>query len=191
MRQSGGREMEKNTKRTLLLILTSLFLLCSCAPPVVIPPKWEYEKDAIRLNLKTDPQLHLVKGVPHTLALCVYFLENPNDFNQLLDEKGGLEKLCECSKFAPSVTNSRRLIIHPNKEYKEWLDRPTAAKYVTIVAGYYHLQKENIYRLFRIPVVEEKKGTFRKTVTQKPGVMNIDLYFGTQKIEDMVRGKEK
>jgi len=169
----------------ILLLLFPMILLCSCATVVVPPNFGEYQKDATRLHLKTDPQMHLYQGIPHTLVFCVYQLIDPNDFNQLLDEERGLEKLCECTKFSPSVTNAKRFIIEPNREYTESLDRPANAKYVGVVAGYYHLQKENVVRLLLYPVVEEKKGN---TIYQKPGILNIDLYLSPQQIQD-ARGK--
>ena len=54
-----------------LLFLSAIILLSSCAPvppvppvpaTVVVPPKWDYEKDAIRLHLKSDPQINLYQG---------------------------------------------------------------------------------------------------------------------------------
>jgi len=165
------------------LLLSALFL-CSCAT-VVVPPRWEYEANAIHLNLKSDPQLNLFQGRSHTLVLCAYFLTDPNEINQLMDEKGGLEKLCDCTKFHPSVTGAKRFIIHPNREYKETIDRPAGAKYVALVAGYFKLQKENVARLFTIPVVEEKKGN---TLYQKPGPLRIDLNLSPQQIQE-IKGK--
>jgi len=179
---TGGKTM-KNYRILSCLLLSALFL-SSCAT-VVVPPRWEYEPNAIRLNLKSDPQLNLFQGRAHTLVFCVYFLTDPNELNQLMDEKGGLEKLCECTKFHPSVTNAKRLIINPNREYKETLDRAAGAKYVAVVAGYFKLQKENAVRLFAIPVVDEKKGN---TLYQKPGVLNIDLFLDPQQIQE-VKGK--
>jgi predicted component of type VI protein secretion system len=178
-----------------LLFLSAIILLSSCAPVppvppvpvVVVPPKWDYEKDAIRLHLKGDPQMHLHQGVPHTLVFCLYHLIDPNAYNQLIDEKGGLEKLCECSRFDPSVTNATRFIMNPNEELTKLLDRPANSKYVGVIAGYYQLQKENVVRLFLIPVVEEKKGG---AIYQNPGVLNIDLYLGPQQIQN-VRGTQK
>ncbi len=177
--------MKKRCK-ILLLLLPVLFLF-SCAKTIIPPNFAEYQPKAIRLHLKSDPKLHLYQGIPHTLVFCVYDLIDPNEFNQLLDEKGGMEKLCECTKFHSSVTNAKRFIINPNKEYTEVLDRPANAKYVAVVAGYYQLQKENVTRLYLHPVVEEK--TWR-TITQKPGILNIDLYLGPQRIND-IKAKEK
>ncbi len=170
--------------RTGLFLLLSLLFLSSCAT-VVVPPRWEYEANAIQLHLQSDPQLNLFQGRAHTLVLCAYLLTDPNELNQLVDEKGGLEKLCECTKFHPSVTQAKRFIIHPNREYKETLDRAAGAKYVAIVAGYFKLQKENVVKLFSIPVVDEKKGS---TIYQKPGVLNIHLLLGPDKIQE-VKGK--
>ena len=178
----GGERMKQY--RLGLQLLIPIFLLCSCAT-VVVPPRWEYEPNAIFLNLRGDPQLNLFQGKSHTLVLCVYFLTDPNEINQLVDEKGGLEKLCECTKFHPSVTNAKRLIIHPSREYKETLDRPAGAKYVAVVAGYYNLKKENVVRLFTIPVVEEKK---RSTLYQKPGPLRLDLHLSPQQIQE-IKGK--
>ena len=172
--------------KILFLLLPTLFL--SSCTKAIIPPNWaEYQPKAIQLYLKSDPNLHLYHNTPHTLVLCVYDLIDPNEFNQLLDEKGGLEKLCECTKFHASVTNAKRFIIHPNKEYTDVLDRPANAKYVGVVAGYYQLQKENVTRLYPHPVIEENTW---KTITRKPGILNINLYLGPQQIND-IRGKEK
>jgi len=152
------------------------------------PPKartqeaqWGYEKDAIRLRVKSDPQLNLYQRSPHTLVLCVYQLKDPNAFNQQLEEKEGLWKLLECGRFDPSVTHSKRVVIQPGQEVTELLDRPEGARYVGLVAGYYALQKERVVRLFPIPVVSEKKGNM---IFLKPGMLNIDLYMGPQEIQE-------
>lgn len=173
--------------RILPYLLLSTLLLSSCAT-VVVPPRWEYEPNAIRLNLKSDPQLNLFQGRAHTVVLCAYLLTDPNELNQLVDEKGGLEKLFECTKFHPSVTHAKRLIIHPGREYKEILDRAAGAKYVAVVAGYFKLQKENVVKLYSIPIIDEKKGN---TLYQKPGILTIDLLLGSQQIQEIKPVSEK
>jgi hypothetical protein len=142
---------------------------------------WHYAKEAIRLHLKSDPQLNLYQRSPHTLMLCVYHLRDPNAFNQLVEEKEGLWKLLECGRFDPSVTFSKRVVVQPGQELTELLDRPEGAKYVGLVGGYYLLQKERAVRLFPIPVVSEKRGS---TTFLKPGLLNIDLYLGPQEFQD-------
>ncbi|MCX8117627.1 MAG: type VI secretion system lipoprotein TssJ [Desulfobacterota bacterium] len=176
-----------NLRTLWIFSLVACLVLSSCAT-VVIPPSWEYEPNAIRLNLKSDAQLNLFQGRAHTLVLCVYLLSDPNELNQLVDERGGLEKLCECTKFHPSVTFAKRFIIHPNREYKETLDRAAGAKYVALVAGYFKLQKENVVKLYSIPIVEEKK---KGNIYQKPGPLSIDLYLGSQQLQDTKPAPEK
>jgi predicted component of type VI protein secretion system len=153
-------------------------------PPIVRTQEaeWRYEKDAVRLHLKSDPQLNLYQRSPHTLVLCVYHLRDPNAFNQQLEEKEGLWKLLECGRFDPSVTFSKRVVIQPGQELTELLDRPEGAKYIGLVAGYYLLQKERVVRLFPIPVASERRGS---TVFLKPGMLNIDLFLGPQEIPDL------
>jgi len=153
-------------------------------PPIVRTQEaeWRYEKDAVRLHLKSDPQLNLYQRSPHTLVLCVYHLRDPNAFNQQLEEKEGLWKLLECGRFDPSVTFSKRVVIQPGQELTELLDRPEGAKYIGLVAGYYLLQKERVVRLFPIPVASERRGS---TVFLKPGMLNIDLFLGPQEIQDL------
>ena len=164
-----------------------IFWICSCAskPVITLPPDYAYGERAIRLHLRSDPQLNRYDGKPHTLVLCSYQLRDPNSFNQLLEEKEGLSKLLECSRFDPSVTHSKRWIIHPGKEVTEILDRFEGTKYLGVVAGYYDLHRENAVRFFKIPVSEEKKD---KTIMMKVEKLDLDLYLAPQQIQE-IRGK--
>ncbi|HSR13890.1 MAG TPA: hypothetical protein VLS90_20750, partial [Thermodesulfobacteriota bacterium] len=38
------------------------------------PPDWRFEKDGIRIHLKSDPKLNQFQGDPHTLMICIYNL---------------------------------------------------------------------------------------------------------------------
>lgn len=177
--------MRKCIERLFLFFL--IVLICSCAskPAVVLPPEWGYEKEAIRLHLRSDQELNLYQGTAHTLVFCAYQLRDPNAFNQFLEEKEGLSKLLECGRFDPSVTYSKRWIVYPGKDLTEFLDRFEGTKYLGLIAGYYFLQKENAIRFFKIPVIEEKKG---KTITSKVEKLYIDLYLAPQQVQE-VKGK--
>jgi len=169
-----------------LLLLSFLLLVYSCTAQLVnSTPKYVYEKDAINLRLKADPQLNLYQGNPYTLVLCVYQLTTPNAFHGLTKDQVGLSKLLECNRFDPSVASFKTLIIHPGRELIEILDRAEGAQYVAVVAGYYHLQKDHVVRLFEVPVIEEVQGVIRRTKTLKPGPMNINLYLGPQEIQEL------
>ncbi|MBI4848460.1 MAG: type VI secretion system lipoprotein TssJ [Nitrospirae bacterium] len=164
-------------KRNILLLFFALlvFLTYSCAG-MGRGPEYGYEKEGIIVHLKSDPQLNLYQKSPHTLFLCLYQLKDPNTFNQLMDETDGMQKLLECSRFDQSVTGAKSLVILPNQEKTEKLDRAEGTKYVGIIAGYYTLQKDSVTRFFPV-----QTGTF----SSKPKVLNIDLYLGPQEIKEM------
>jgi len=98
------------------LVLIASFLVVSCGakqPPVMPKVEFGYEKGAVLLQLKADPQLNLYQGSPHTLSLCLYQLRDPNGFNQLAADQNGLYKLLECSRFDPTVATATRLDVQP------------------------------------------------------------------------------
>ncbi len=174
----------------MLYLLPSVILLCSCASKSVpvaseqIPvSQWSYEEEAIHLDLKADSQLNLYDGNPHTLHICVYQLRDPNAFEPLTGDEDGLYELLECGSFDPSVRSSKILIMRPGQHANISLDRAEETKCVAIVAGYYSLEKDGIIRLFDIPEVVEKAGTFGRTKTARPGKLNIELALGPQQID--------
>ncbi len=169
-----------------LVIISSIIYACASQP--LPPPQWQYEKEAIKLHLKADPKLNLEGGTPHTLLVCVYQLKDPNAFNQLAGDNDGIYKLLECGLFDAAVATTKRLFARPGQDINIVLDRADGAKYLAIVAGYFTLQKDRMTRLFKIPVVVEKKGFFVRKKSQKPGPLNIELTLGPLQIET-VEGK--
>ncbi len=166
--------MRASLKACLPLLLAGS--LVSCAKPSQMP----YERNAVQLHVVSDPSLNLFGGTSHTLVLCVYQLRDPNAFNQAKDEKDGLVKLLECSRFDPSVTYAKSRSVQPRQELNEVLDRAEGTWYVGIVAGYSQLQKERSTRLYEIPL---------SSVFNKPQTLIIDLYLGAQEIQEP-RGKK-
>ncbi len=148
------------------------------------PAEWNFEKEAIRLRLKSDPRLNLFQGDPHTLMFCLYTLRDPNAFNQLAGEREGLIKLLECGRFDPSVASSKRWVIQPGQDMTDTIDRAEGAKYVGLIAGYYSLQKEKVVRLYSIPIMEEVKGWIFRDKISMPSILNLDLYLGAQEIQE-------
>ena len=175
-------------KINLLIFVLFTVFLSSCAPRVLPPPQWTYEKDAIKLQVVADRMLNLDDGKAHTLYVCIYQLKDPNGFNQLSGDPSGLYKLLECSLFDAGVASSKRLVVHPEEDTTLILDRAEDAKYVAVVAGYYGIVKENITRLIEIPVVIEK-GSYAKRRSQKPGLLDIKLFLGAQQI-DKIEGQK-
>jgi type VI secretion system VasD/TssJ family lipoprotein len=179
----GGAQLKRNAHlRSLFLIL---ILVCSCASQPLPPAQPEPAPKAIRLQLISNPQLNYYNNLPHSLLVCVYQLSNLNELNQLSEDTEGMYKLRECALFDSSVTQAKRLIIHPNQDLNLELDRAQGTKYVAIVAGYQLLEKERVIRLFEIPEIEEKKGWIRRTKTLKLAPLDISLRLGPQQIESI------
>jgi len=163
-----------------LLFIVLYIFSCASKPPVP-PDTWPYEKDAVQFRINADSQLNFQDGMPHTLLLCVYQLRDPNVFNQLAGNEEGLYKLMECGLFDASVVSSKRLIIHPGTVSTYILDRAENAKFIAVVGGYYVLHRENILRLFEVPVVRVREG-MKITKVSKPGMLNVELTLGPKQI---------
>ncbi|MEW6599498.1 MAG: type VI secretion system lipoprotein TssJ [Nitrospirota bacterium] len=162
--------MRKSIKT--LLVLSFVLTIVSCASA----PKYVYKEEAIKLRLKSGPDVNLYDRKAHTLLLCVYQLKDPNAFNQLFDEEEGISKLLECSRFDPSVMSSKRIVLQPNEETTKTLDRSEGTKYVGIVAGYFQMEKKNIMRLIPVPL---------GMLSGSPQNMDIGLYLGPKEIQDI------
>ena len=158
----------------LLLAMFSVVLICSCSAT-----KWSYEKEAINLHLSSDVALNKYNNRPHSLIVCAYQLKDVNAFNQLIDEKGGLERLLECNRFDSSVMYSKSLVVQPSQGLIISQSRTEDTKYLGIVAGYYaSLKKENAVRIYRIPV----------SWLNNPKKLYIELHMGPEGIQEI---KEK
>jgi type VI secretion system VasD/TssJ family lipoprotein len=169
----------------LLYLCLAAFLIYACASQPPPPAQPEPASKAIRLQLKSDPQLNFYNNLPHSLLVCVYQLSNLNELNQLSEDAEGISKLRECALFDSSVTQAKRVIVHPDQNLNLELDRAQGTKYVAIVAGYQLLEKERVIRLFEIPEIVEKKGWIRRTKTLKLGPLDISLRLGPQQIESI------
>jgi type VI secretion system VasD/TssJ family lipoprotein len=165
----------------MILICFAISGACSSKPKITESPGWEYQRHAIRLNLKGDPRLNLYQGIPHTLMVCFYQLRDPNSFTQVSEEQDGISRLLECSRFDPSVTRARSFVVQPGEQIDEALDRAEGTKYIGIVAGYY-LQKTKQTHLLQVPIVEEKE---EGALVQKPGDLKITVRLGPQEIQEV------
>ncbi|MCB2181957.1 MAG: type VI secretion system lipoprotein TssJ [Desulfobulbaceae bacterium] len=169
-------------------VFVVLFLgACAATPP--LPPEYSYGKDAIHVNLDADPLLNLNEGSAHTLLICVHQLSDPNAFNRLIGDTNGIYRFLECSQFDPSVTHSKRIIVQPDQKVTYTLDRAEGTKYVAVGGGYYNVRKDDVIRLFEIPIVEKSLGALSRTRIAEPGILNIDLDLGPTAIKDTIKEK--
>jgi type VI secretion system VasD/TssJ family lipoprotein len=156
--------------------------LVTSALPNFLPPDWRYEKNAIQLHVEADPLLNLFHKAPHTLLLCTYHLRDPNAFNQLQDEKGGLQKLLDCGRFDPSVLYARRIVLQPGQTLEQSLDRSDGARFIAFAAGYYQMQKDRMTASLPVPLAIVKR---EGSVLQIPQKMRIDLRLGPQELKEV------
>jgi len=171
----------------IIVVWVCFLSICSCAAQKPAPPEWVYGPEEITVLLRNDGQLNVLEGMPHTLLLCAYQLKDPNTFTQLSDEIQGLQELLECDLFDESVASSKKIIAYPGQDQTFILDRAEGAKYVGIVAGYYLLKKDRVVRVYDIPVVIEKEGFIKPTLTAKPAPLNLVITLGSKQIQ-MVEG---
>lgn len=164
------------------LMFILVLLLSACATPPPPAPDWSYEKDAIEMRLKADPQLNLDDGAPHTLVLCTYQLRDPNTFNRLAEDMEGIYKLLACDLFDASVATAKRVIVHPGQDMVSIMDRAAGARHVAVVAGYYTLHQDRVTRLYNIPVQVETSGLVRRTTVSRPGRLSFELALGPLQI---------
>jgi type VI secretion system VasD/TssJ family lipoprotein len=156
-------------------IVLICFLFCSsCSKMPWSAPVYDprYVKDAVTMNIKSDPRLNQYQERSHSLVLCMYELTEPNMFNQLSDERDGIYKLMECGRFDASVAFAKRQIVQPGVDVSSVMDRAEGVKYVGIAAGYYDLKKRGAIRMLPI------KNT-------RSGKIIVDLVLGPQEIQDM------
>lgn len=167
----------------LLGCLLLVVALCACAArpkEPVSPPRWEFEREAIRLNLTADPLLHLYQGAPHTLLVCLYQLSDPYPFTRKTESREGLTELLRCERFDPSVTSFRRIIVQPGEKTSLLLDRTEGTRDLGIIAGYFSMMKEHMVRRYPIPVE-----VIEKTNMSRPQKVDLHLVFGSQQISPL------
>lgn len=166
-----------------VVLIFAAFFLVSCATPPVKPPVFSYGKDEIHLDLDADARLNVNQGSAHTLLLCVHQLRDPNAFNRLAGDQPGIYKLLECSQFDSTVTHSKRIIVQPDQKVSYTLDRAEGTKYVAVVGGYYNVRKDDVTKLFEIPIYEKTVGNFSRERVSGPDVLDVKLDLGPRSLQ--------
>lgn len=151
-------------------VMLCVSLCCSCSTVGSGTGKSApWREKSIDLSIKGDPQLNLYQNSSHTIYLCTCQLKDPNAFNQLIDERGGMEKLLsECNRFDGSVAYTKRYVIQPGQLVNDKQDHAEGARFMGMVAGYYSMKKDHVVRLFPL------SKTLSMTIELGPrGIQNI------------------
>ncbi len=176
-------------------ILTTLLAFCalaSCAskPTELTVPeeKWVYEIRAINLVARASTDLNTVRGRPHSLALGIFQMNDPNTFRGLSVSQAGAVELLQKGKIDDSVVNFQLINIRPGEQKKVSINRAQTAKYIGVIAGYFKLNPKTDVQIFPIPVREIKRGVVEKALAMAslisdeakaiPGKLNLFIDLG-------------
>jgi type VI secretion system VasD/TssJ family lipoprotein len=140
--------------------------LCSCASAPtelsIDDDGWVYEDRAISITVKAPSDLNSVSGRPHSLALGVFQLNDPNTFSGLSTTMDGAVQLLQKGRIDDTVANFTIVNIRPGEQRRVQLNRAKTAQYVGLIAGYFELNPKNDVELFPIPLKAIKRGLIEK-----------------------------
>ncbi len=155
-----------NTNKWLILTLAVLLLAggCSSTPTelTVDPDGWVYEKRAITINIKAPNDLNSVSGRPHSLAIGVFQLSDPNTFSGLSVTAAGAVELLQKGQIDETVASFTLINVRPGEQRKVTLNRAQTAQYVGLIAGYFNINPTKDVKVFPIPLRAQKRGLVEK-----------------------------
>ena len=144
------------------ICLSTAMLLTSCASGptelTIEPDAWEYEKRGIEINIKAPSDLNSVSGRPHSLALGIFQLNDPNTFSGLTETREGAVELLQKGRIDDTVSNFTLINVRPGERKKVTLNRAQTAQYVGVIAGYFDLSPKNDVKIFPIPLKALRRG---------------------------------
>jgi type VI secretion system VasD/TssJ family lipoprotein len=142
------------------LLIVRILAACSSTPTelTISPEEWVYEDRAITITVKAPSDLNSVSGRPHSLAIGVFQLSDPNTFSGLSVTRDGAVELLQKGRIDETVANFTIINIRPGERRIVHLNRAQSAQYVGIIAGYFELNPKNDVKLFPIPLKAQKRG---------------------------------
>lgn len=119
--------------------LLVLFLLSvgGCSAPVTPEPKWDQAEAAVKLVFHADPKLNFYENQPHSVAVSIFQLDEPNAFQQIINTPSNRHLLLSLSATLPPSLASKRFYMMPGETQVLTFDRAERAKWIAVVAGYF------------------------------------------------------
>jgi type VI secretion system VasD/TssJ family lipoprotein len=149
----------------LLLACAVLFGLGACASTptelVVEEEEWVYEVRAINMLVRAASDVNSVSGRPHSIAVGIFQMNDPNTFSSLAVDQTGPEgafELLQKGKIDESIVNFQLISMRPGEQKKISISRAQTAKYIGVIAGYFQLNPKTDVKIFEIPVRAIKRG---------------------------------
>lgn len=146
--------------------------------------KWSYAADGVQIAVTADPQLNRSTDQPHTLALTVVQLADPNAFTAATANTAKLTALLLADSPPSGMLALNRVFVSPGDKRTVTLPRVEKAQYVGLAAGYYHLDPARSARLYRIGVEMDSSGIIVTSRSASPEPLQIDLRLGTDGIQE-------
>ncbi len=146
------------------VFLIASLLGCSSTPTelTVDPDDWTYEKRAISVSVKAPADLNSVSGRPHSLAIGVFQLSDPNTFSGLSVTVEGAVELLQKGQIDETVANFSLINVRPGEHKKITLNRTQSAQYIGVIVGYYKLNPSKDIKVFPIPLRAQERGLVEK-----------------------------
>lgn len=184
--------LRKMTMSKMLFAFVSLLLLASCATKptelTVAEEQWVYEIRAINLVARASTDLNTVRGRPHSLALGIFQMNDPNTFRGLSVSQEGAVELLQKGQIDDSIVNFQLINLRPGEQKKVSINRAQTAKYIGVIAGYFKLNPKTDVQIFPIPLRPIKRGLVEKALAVAslisdeakaiPGKLNIFVDLG-------------
>ena len=171
--------------RTYLFMVMMTLSLLGCSSTKIDPKaealsktNYTYEKNGVRLFVRSSKNLNLVNGKQYTLALTIVQVNSLKAATTLLKKEDVLNDLVIGKPATdPAIIATDRLIISP--EANEWvrLMRRTDTQAIVIFASYFDAMLEKKVRQFAIPVEVDSSGYIFKSYSANvlPLQLIVDL----------------
>ncbi len=171
--------------RTYLFMVMMTLSLLGCSSTKIDPKaealsktNYTYEKNGVKLFVRSSKNLNLVNGRQYTLALTIVQVNSLKAATVLLKKEDVLNDLVIGKPATdPAIIATDRLIISP--EANEWvrLMRRTDTQAIVIFASYFDAMLEKKVRQFAIPVEIDSSGYIFKSYTANvvPLQLIVDL----------------
>jgi hypothetical protein len=102
--------------------------------------------------------LNAISGRPHSVALGVFQLNDPNTFLGLAETKEGALQLLNSGRIDDTIAQFTRIILQPGEEKIATLPRAQGTKYIALISGYYGLNTELDIKVFSVPIKPAERG---------------------------------
>ena len=169
----------------------SLLLAACTSKPTelsVEEEEWTYEVRAVNLVLRASSDVNSVSGRPHSIAVGLFQMADPNTFGGLSVTREGAVELLQKGKIDETIVDFQLLTLRPGEQKKVSISRAETAKYIGVIAGYFKLNPKTDVRVFPIPIRAIPRGIVEKTLAWAslisdeakavPGKLNVIVDLG-------------